>query len=570
MRLRLLPGLCLALVLLGLAWSSGGIDPLSVPSGDEATYVLAAQSLWHDRDLSWDRQDLARAGRLWGQGPAGLTLLTNDGGKTMGYGRPLVYPAAALPFYALFGARGFAVLNMLLFLGMAAAGFHALRDETGAAALFAAGFFFASAFFAGVFRAGPEVFTGACLFFALFLWRRGESPRALAAAGLLFAAATFAAPWTALLALPVLTDLVLRRRVRPALTLFISALLAFGVFALVEWRLTGDWTAQGGVQRRTFESEFPLETTTDLWQGYRGAEPASDLATGLRLLPRNALYLLAGRHTGLLPYFPFALLALGLAFTKPGDRARHLLLAALALYGVAILLVHPHEFHGGPGALGSRYLAAVYPAFFFLPGRIAVRRLLVLPYAAAGLWTAAAILAVLPPALPAPPGTAAFRALPLELTLLPGGHLSGYAAQTWGDAVWIVPADAFFVEEKHPHGVWVEGATRSEVVVVSPVPLDRLRFTVYSLSAENELTLASGTDRLLVRFDTEGKRAGTPVDLAVQPVARDLGFFPGVTGDFFYRFTLETTGGAVPARIEARSRDPRYLGVFLDFTGEGP
>ncbi|HSF43544.1 MAG TPA: hypothetical protein VLT87_27370, partial [Thermoanaerobaculia bacterium] len=211
-----------------------------------------------------------------------------------------------------------------------------------------------------------------------------------------------------------------------------------------------------------------------------------------------------------------------------------------------------------------------YPAFFFLPGRIAVRRLLVLPYAAAGLWTAAAILAALPPALPAPPGTAAFGALPLELTLLPGGHLSGYAAQTWGDAVWIVPADAFFVEEKHPHGVWVEGATRSEVVVVSPVPLARLRFTVYSLAAENELTLASGTDRLLVRFDTEGKRAGTPVDLAVQPVARDLGFFPAVTGDLFYRFTLETTGGAVPARIEARSRDPRYLGVFLDFTGEGP
>ena len=48
MRLRLLPGLCVALVLLGLAGSLGGIDPLSVPSGDEATYVLATQSLWHD------------------------------------------------------------------------------------------------------------------------------------------------------------------------------------------------------------------------------------------------------------------------------------------------------------------------------------------------------------------------------------------------------------------------------------------------------------------------------------------------------------------------------------------
>lgn len=570
MRLRPLHGLCLALVLLGLAGSLGGIDPLSVPSGDEATYALATQSLWHDRDLSWDRQDLARAGRLWGRGPAGLTLLTSDGGKTMRYGRPWAYPAAALPFYGLFGVRGFAVLNMLLLLGMAAAGLWALREETGAVALFAGGFFFASALVAAVFRAGPEVFTGACLFFALFLWSRRTGPRPLAAAGLLLAAAAFAAPWTALLALPVLADLVLRRRFRDALAVLAPALLAFGILTLVQWRLTGDWTGHGGVQRRTFESEFPLETPADLWQGYRGAEPASDVETGLRLLPRNALYLLAGRHTGLLPYFPFALLALGLAFGRPGERARHLLLGGLAVYAVAILLVHPHDFHGGPGALGSRYLAAVYPAFFFLPRRLAVRRLLVLPYAAAGLWTAAAVVASLPPALPAPPRTAAFAALPLELTLLPGGQLSGYAAQTWGDAVWIVPAGTFFVEEKHPNGVWVAGATRSEVVVVSPVPLARLRFTVYSLSDENELTLASGADRLLVRFDTEGKRAGTPVELAVRPVARDLGFFPGVTGDLFYRFTLETTGGAVPARSVPRSRDPRYLGVFLDFTGEGP
>ena len=69
-----------------------------------------------------------------------------------------------------------------------------------------------------------------------------------------------------------------------------------------------------------------------------------------------------------------------------------------------------------------------------------------------------------------------------------------------------------------------------------------------------------------VRFDTEGKRNGTPADLAVEPVARDLGFFPR---DFFYRFTLETTGGLVPARRDPKSRDPRDLGVFLDFTGEG-
>jgi hypothetical protein len=81
---------------------------------------------------------------------------------------------------------------------------------------------------------------------------------------------------------------------------------------------------------------------------------------------------------------------------------------------------------------------------------------------------------------------------------------------------------------------------------------------------------ASGGERLTVRFDTEGKRNGTPVELAPHPVARDLGFFPQASGEAFYRLTFDVSGGLVPARVDPRSQDPRYLGVFLDFTGEGP
>jgi hypothetical protein len=113
----------------------------------------------------------------------------------------------------------------------------------------------------------------------------------------------------------------------------------------------------------------------------------------------------------------------------------------------------------------------------------------------------------------------------------------------------------------------VRGATRSEVIVVSPVPLKRLAFDLDSLSATNVLTLDGGKDRLTVR---DGKRNGTPVDLAVQPVARSLGFFPNAPGESFYGLTLETSGGLVPSRVDYWSHDPRYLGVFLDFVGGGP
>jgi hypothetical protein len=572
MRLRSALILCPALLLLAGAWTLAGIRA-PLPAGDEATSVMMVQSLWHDHDLTYRQADLDRAERVWEGGPAGLALFTDNGGKTLRYGHPLAYPLAALPFYALLGLRGIALFNMAIFLAMAGAALWSMAEEGGASPLFLAAFFFASAAFASAFRMEPSVFLMACVFFPLLVWRRlralhrwGRGALALlAAAGLLLGALLASNPLLALLGLPILIDLAAARRWRGLAVLVVAALIAVSFLAILQRRATGEWTPFAGAQRRTFEAEFPLESQRDLWQGYRPAEPRPDVSAGLRLLPRNVWYAVAGRSTGLLPYFPFALFALGLYLFGRKDRSRHLVLAALALYVLAVLILHSHDFNGDPGFLGSRYLALVYPAFLFLPGRLDVRRSLALPFAAAGLWTAPALVFA-----PLHTASSAFQRLPLELTLLPGDHLPGFWAQTWKDAVWIVPTGTFFADEHNPHGVWVRGATRSEVIVVSPVPLSRLAFDVDSLSATNVLTLDSGSDRLTVRFDTEGKRNGTPVDLAVQPVARSLGFFPNAPGETFYRFTLDTTSGLVPARVDYRSHDPRYLGVFLDFTGKGP
>src|SRR6476661_4346911 len=159
--------LCPALLLLGLACSLAGLrSPL--PAGDEATAVMIVQSLWHDHDLACREPDLARAGRIWDGGPAGLTLFTDDGGKTLRYGRPVAYPLAALPFYALLGPRGIALFNMALFLAMAGAAFWHFSEQP----LLVAGFFFASSAFAYAFRLESGVFLMACGFFPLLAWQR--------------------------------------------------------------------------------------------------------------------------------------------------------------------------------------------------------------------------------------------------------------------------------------------------------------------------------------------------------------------------------------------------------------
>ncbi|HYG63101.1 MAG TPA: hypothetical protein VEL74_11010 [Thermoanaerobaculia bacterium] len=623
---RVLSAVCLALLLLGLSWSLYKAHVPPGPLGEEATHVLLTESLWHDRDLTYDHRDLLRSYRIWNRGPKGLTLISMDGGRSMHFGEPFVYALASLPFYALLGVQGLLVFNMGLFLLCLAAWWFyregawgggpvgpaqatgSVGDREGGAhtkepsradpgllptrGLLLAASFFASAAFAYVFRLEPAVFTMACLFLPLVLWqalrrRSAWSTRdhlLLAGAGLLLGAAFLAAGPAALLGLPILIDMALQGRWKALAAILIPALLAVSLASAAQRRATGTWSPYQAVQRSTFTDEFPVESARDLWQLRLGAQPGPWSAgpgqdASPRLLGRNAWYFLAGRHTGLLPYFPFALLALALYLAGPRDRSRHLLLGAVAAYCLLILLLHPLDWHGGPDALGNRSFALVYPALLLLPrwdawSRTSRRALILLPFAAAGIWTLPAVAMPIPSlAHEATPQNhvrvPAFQALPLELTLLAGNSIAGWSARTWGQAIWIVPRHNFYVDEPHPNGVWVRGASSSDVLMVSPVQVDRVRLVAFSLSPENLLTLETNEEEVLVFFDSEPKRQGTRIELALSPVARDLGFFASSPQDFVYRVAVTTSDGLVPARRDPQSPDTRYLGTFLDFTGGG-
>lgn len=591
MRPRTLLFCCLALALLGLSGASFRLRPTPVPAGDEATHMLMAQSFAEDRDFAYDHRDLLRAYRIWNGGPSGVTLLTPDGGQTLRYAEPAAWALAAVPAVLLLGSSGPIVLNMALFLGMLAAAWRLFREEAGAAGLFLAGFFFASAAFGQVFRGSPEVFLMACVFFALLLWRRARAlPQwgtddlwTLVLAGALLGAACLHRPGLALFGVAAAVDLSLARRWKGALLVLVSGVLVFGLLSAGQRRMIGAWNPADpgeGIQRRSFETEVPMETHGDLWQAYGKADSGPVAREdrgergegGLRLLPRNLGSFLAGRHTGLIAWFPFALLTLGLALLgeRGRDRSRWLLAGALGILVLMDLILRPHGWHGGPFALGNARFAVLYPALLFLPQRLAARKSLILPYAAAGLWTAAAVAgAIVPSGLSPASVLPTFRPLPLELPLLGGGvQLPGYRSRSWGESVWILPESTFWAEEGHPNGVWMRGASRAEVVVVSPEPLAEIRFSAHSLGGENELVAESGVDRVLVRFDSEGKRNGAPVDLAVEPAAEGPGILPGTAG-WVYRFTLDISDGVIPARRLHGSQDPRFLGVFLDITGRG-
>jgi hypothetical protein len=606
MRFRLLPFACITLLLAGLAGTLYKVHFPPGPVADEAAYVLMAGSLWEDHDLNYDHRDLARAYQTWDQGPYGLILFTRDGGETTFFGKPYVYSALAVPFYALFGAQGLVVFNMLLYLAMFATawwlfsrplerltaagprpGGPFLGSGSALGGLFLGGFFFASVAFVYVFWMQPEVFNMACTFFPLAIWAvvRGRQRwgrlehLGLTVAGFLLAAACVSKEPLAAMALPIVADLAWSRRWRGLSTFVAAGIVGLFLLVGVQYKLTGAVSPYRDVQRRSFESNYPLEMQGDPWDLYKGTSFGSWSAMGVEATPRafgySAFYFVFGRHTGLLPYFPFALFVLALFACGPRDRLGWLVLGGVGVYVLFFLLVRPWNYHGGAGFLGNRYFAGIYPALLFLLSRFEARKSLLLPFAAAGLWTASVV--AVPIQQIAPEATlqshvrsVPFQALPLELTLLGSGKLPGYWQRNWGQGTWILRKDNWFAQENHPNGLWVRGSSDSEVIVVSPVPLDSVYFTAWSPLPDNVATFESGAERVVVRFDTAGKRdGGVPVELAIEPIARDLGFL-ATPREYFYRFTVETEDGWMPARREEGSGDYRYLSVFLSFTGEPP
>jgi hypothetical protein len=167
--------------------------------------------------------------------------------------------------------------------------------------------------------------------------------------------------------------------------------------------------------------------------------------------------------------------------------------------------------------------------------------------------------------------SAPFQALPLELTLLQGGRVPGYAFVNYGQGTWVVPKQNFFAQERHPNGVWVRGSSHSQVTVVSPIELATVYFTAYSPVPGNVLTVDGGGERAVVDFaDQAARERGAAVEVAVEPVARDLGFLPRSRHEYFYRLEISTTEGWMPTRRDEGSQDHRYLSTFLSFTGAPP
>src|ERR1700712_2063375 len=164
--------------------------------GDEATYLMQAQSLAWDFDVRYSRHDFDRFVAQWGTPPDGLILQSGDGGRTLVYAKPAAYALWIAPFLRLSPTRGAAIANTLLLALAALLAARTLERRLGPVApLWVAVSIFASVAFAYVFWAHSDLFLMSLAAIALALAygapRAGETTESPGRTALRWTAAGF-------------------------------------------------------------------------------------------------------------------------------------------------------------------------------------------------------------------------------------------------------------------------------------------------------------------------------------------------------------------------------------------
>lgn len=591
------PLFALALVLLALPLTLGkpGLPPNL--KADEAAYLMMASSLAFDRDLRVEVADIDRLFEDFHYLPtSNVVLATTDGWQTVTYGKPWVYSALAAPLVRLFGSNGLVVFNMLLFVGMILAGARVLqeRDSAGPAAVFAAGFLLLSNAWAYVFWLQPEIFMGASAFFACLLAMRAGSgsmarPRlGFALAGVVLALGTYHKPMLAAFALPAVVA-AWRSRGRVGNTL--AWALGFGAclagVMVVSLQATGTLSAYLGVVRQGVTicepGRLPLDDVAAVVapapvtaEAPPAAVAAPRLATSVattasptggawswifrvppiepRAFLASAGSFLWGRHTGMLAYMPFALIAVGLFLgTRRRDPVAWAILAAIVAIGLFTLLFIPFNWHGGGGFVGNRYFVIAYPAFLLLAPRTP-RWATLLGFGLGGLFLSTILFAPFGLSVPEPTLQAhvrgwPYRFLPVEVQLR---NVPGYHGESTGGTFVLGRR-----EQMVPRGemFWVEGSSVVELELASEEPRRDLAMWVRSLAPDNRVSIAlEGRVHELTLAEGEGRRldfdasAGRRVDRT------------GGGTQWWRTLTIETSSGR--SRLWQRFFPPRRCEGF--------
>ena len=588
--------------------------------GDEATYVSMAFSVAEDFDLGYDRRDLDRFGRIYGNGrggqpvkPEGIFLKpgTRPTAERLEFAKAFVYSVAAAPFARLGGLGGMFIFNLLLLAGCVwcAILFCAARVGGWRGHMLAVSFVGASSAPIWAVWLTPEIFNFALVFYAYFLWSykkvRGDTldPRSFlgsawsdAAAAVLIGIATYSKLSNGPLIAPLVAHALWRARAdrqgllsalgRAVLISVVFAACTGGLFGLNKL-ITGTANYQAGAlladgtasSRKTFYGNFPFDDAASTYESAAhsnemvtdSAKISSDIlfpgdARFWPLLGHNVWYFFSGRDSGLVPYFFPGVLILALWLWRWRQTSDWQFFTFLAAAGTALILIvwTPYSWNGAGGPPGSRYFLSVYPLFLFLlpTGTGAVAGL---TSWGVGLSFVGAMLMQPFASSKAPwtiPERAPLRWLPIELTMM--DDVPARLNPRRGRLPFGSPRNALLY--------YMDAGTYTP----EDSPDGQFFWVAGDVQSDIVVRLSDRTQAALMRLNLQSAVAnhvtvewgGSRCELTLapnQPAACELraGGAVWAHGGYFFRLRVTTTAGYIPSATDAQSADSRNLGVRL-------
>lgn len=584
--------------------------------GDEATYLMQAQSLAYDFDLRYTQNDLRRLFMDgWETGPRGLFLVRNDRGELF-YAKPYLYSAVAAPLVRIFESKGFFVFNSIILVSLLFISFLYLAQKLEHTSAFAVTFLyylFSTAYFF-VFAIYTDLFIALVFLLALFFWRydfsrplagiereganiKEKLSRAIDSkirnlflsfltflsrdgnylvASIFFGLSIYQKlPLAAFAGLMVL-DMMLRRKLKAVFVCSFLLLTTFFLVSSVNFYQTGRWSPYTGdriyvrsgqglaVTEENLQQEEPQGARTGVSvEGIAGQIVRNPLGWGSspRILLPNVYYFFLGRQTGLLIYAFPALLFLLLLGYKGNWKKNMLIFLGILAYVLFYLLYTPNNYYGGATSFGNRYLLQILPAFLFLASEFPPKRFLY----PLGILTALVGSLFLGPYLLSPQGVIydhsriilkrPFAYLPVELTQLSNlynDYPQAKVRTAEGLELFKTDEDSFLWEEE---GVWIKGKSRGDFIVRTKSPLKNLRVKIGNGPIANEVTVQVDNIKYFARFEPDEVKV---INFDLSRLRKEV-----IIEDYCYRLSVSSRQGFVPFLDLADSQDTRFLGVFL-------
>ncbi len=530
--------------------------------GDASSHWMMCSSMLYDRDLAYDvERDLRRAlEHRFDDLPAGIFLLER-GGRYV-YAKSLHYAAFCMPFFLLFGSRGFLLANSLLFTGTALLAGSVVSRLRGVrrehALLFTLVCLLFSNFYALMWWIDPFVFLGFMLVLSYYLWFSGRR----AASGLVLGFASSYRFIEGALLLPLLAWDLLDRRLRDAAMLVLSFSSAFSAVLALNYMVFGSYTpySAGGIYYLASLDEC-FDPSTGVFDNC--TIPLLPRALpGVKVVAYNFLYLFFGRKSGVFLYNLPALLAF-MSVARGGRVERCIVLVCL-LDLLMLAVLRPTLYHGGYHTIGNRYFT-FYPILLLAVDLRRLDRRAVLAVLAASALLAAPVNAN--PVMSSLEWrrigySYPYRAFPLELTTLG----LDYDFSGDGFAVYYADLNSYRAEE---NGFWTRGGSQA-VFVVRSVRCGKLYVSLTNGLYRNVVEVSVGGVSRRVELESF---EGATLEFDVEPELRYVSYWiydrvSRLVEIYVYTVRVRCSSLWVPA-LTGHGSDSRCLGVYVQVSVGG-